>query len=479
MRFRVIGFGVSLFLPVTAGLMAAGSQTVLWDAYGSVFDYEYYEVIDALWLPLTLICTLVPAVCAGLFMALVFRPPQTLAGRLCPLLVPALIYLLISIPAIRAEGALFEQWGPLAILFATVYAVFLITFLVASAVKSRPSGGMRGNILLAALTSLIFTAAACNLYEVVSNTLYDEDWESVGHGVDEYRYFPFHSDAGSGLVHLDYDASLRIDSNHPHVDGAIALLPVYGSVVAATYKNVQWDTASGEDEKVGLWSIFSCTNTPSAWRRLINDEIDIFFGAPPSNEQLEAMREAGLEPVITPILKEAFVFMVHTDNPVENLSIAQIQDIYTKNITNWEDVGGPDERILPFQRPEGSGSQSTMQDTVMQGNPMASPLREERMEGMGDIINAVADYRNRPNSLGYSFRWYATEQFPSDDIRFLAVDGVLPTVENIRNGSYPYTVSFVMVSCRPLSDESKALMDWILGAQGQELIAKTGYVPLN
>ena len=154
MKFRVVGFLVSLFLPVTAGLMAAGSQTVLWDAYGSVFDYEYYEVLDALWLPLTFICMLVPAVCAGLFMALVFRLPPTLAGRLCPLLLPALVYLLLSIPVIRVEGALFEQWGPPAILFAAVYVAFLITFLAASTVKSRPSGGMRGNLLLAALTSL-------------------------------------------------------------------------------------------------------------------------------------------------------------------------------------------------------------------------------------------------------------------------------------------------------------------------------------
>ncbi|MDR2801437.1 MAG: substrate-binding domain-containing protein, partial [Desulfovibrio sp.] len=193
---------------------------------------------------------------------------------------------------------------------------------------------------------------------------------------------------------------------------------------------------------------------------------------------LDRLRAAGLSPQITPIAREAFVFVTHRDNPVNSLTLGQIRDIYGKKIQNWREVGGSDAKILAFQRPEGSGSQSAMLALVMKDRRPAAPLREERMEGMGGMIRAVADYRNRANSLGYSFRWYASEQFPSGDIKFLAVDGIAPDARAIRSGAYPLTTQLVAVTCRPLSRESQALLDWLTGPEGQALIAKTGYVPL-
>jgi len=97
---------------------------------------------------------------------------------------------------------------------------------------------------------------------------------------------------------------------------------------------------------------------------------------------------------------------------------------------------------------------------------------------MGDIINEVAAYRNRQNAIGYSFRWYATVQYAHPRIRLLDVNGVEPNVENIAENIYPITVPVVAVTARPLSPEASLLLEWILSPQGQELVARTGYVPL-
>ena len=97
---------------------------------------------------------------------------------------------------------------------------------------------------------------------------------------------------------------------------------------------------------------------------------------------------------------------------------------------------------------------------------------------MGDLINDIAEYRNRSDAIGYSFRWYATAQYANPDIRLLAVDGVPPTEENIRSGSYPLTVPFMAVTVRPLSPESEKLLEWMTGHEGRDLIRRTGYTPL-
>jgi phosphate transport system substrate-binding protein len=101
------------------------------------------------------------------------------------------------------------------------------------------------------------------------------------------------------------------------------------------------------------------------------------------------------------------------------------------------------------------------------------------MEGMGDVVLGVAEYRNRQNALGYSFRWYATVLFTHPDIRLLAIDGVTPTPENIQSGAYPLTVPLLAVTARPLSPQSRNLIDWIVGPEGQNLLDRVGYVPIR
>jgi len=161
---------------------------------------------------------------------------------------------------------------------------------------------------------------------------------------------------------------------------------------------------------------------------------------------------------------------------VTNLTLDQVRDIYSKRVTNWKRVGGHDEAITPFQRPEESGSQTAMLAMVMKDRAMARPLKDERVSGMGGIVNEVAGYRDMSGAIGYSFRWYATVMNSNPNVRLLTIDGVAPTAANIRNGSYPLTGDVNVVTAGSTNPNVHKLIDWTQSAQGQALMEKTGYV---
>lgn len=263
--------------------------------------------------------------------------------------------------------------------------------------------------------------------------------------------------------------TLTIERDHPVLDGATALYPVYAAAVQALYKNV------GEEN---YYTLLHCSTTPEAYKRLVAREVDLVFVAQPSKEQQAAAEAAGNPLQLTPLGKEAFVFFVHADNPVDGLSSDQIRAIYTKKIVNWKEVGGRDEEIIPFQRPQGSGSQTALERKVMKGEKLPAPLREEFARGMGGVIQQVATYRNSSRAIGYSFRVYANAMNTEGGIKLLKIDGVAPTRETIRSGAYPYTADLFAATAGTTNPHVPALIAWFLSPQGQDLIEKTGYVSL-
>lgn len=293
-----------------------------------------------------------------------------------------------------------------------------------------------------------------------------------------WQYRPFTEDTKAAS--LDEPSELQLKSFpgiHLSMDGATALYPVYAAFVQAVYPD-------GTDDPP-YTGIAACTNTANAYDRLIKRDADVIFAAAPSAAQLESAASAGIELHLTPIGREAFVFFVNSKNPVEGLTVEEIQKIYTGEITNWREVGGKNQSIRPFQRAANSGSQSAL-ERLMDGLPLMEPEKEDRVSAMDGIIRQVADYRNFANALGFSFRFYATEMVSDGDIRLLAINGVPPTKETIRDGSYPLTSEFYAVTASPIgmpapesyNKELGAFLDWILSGQGQEIIEKTGYVSL-
>ena len=296
-----------------------------------------------------------------------------------------------------------------------------------------------------------------------------------------YQYEPFAE--GTKAVYLEEDSTLKFETPTIDMDGATALYPIYSAFVQAVYPEGRYDIYDykyNEDEGCGQ---VTCTGTIEAYERLIQGKTDIIFCAAPSQAQLDAAEAAGVQFHMTPIGREAFVFFVHSENPVEGLTVEQIQGIYTGEITNWKELGGKWQKIRPYQRAENSGSQSALL-RLMEGLPLMEPEKEDRIAGMGGIITQVASYRNHKNAVGFSFRFYSTEMVENDQIKLLALNGVKPTKETIRSGEYPIASNFYAVTASPIgepapeetNEDLRALIDWILSEQGQEIIEKTGYV---
>ena len=281
------------------------------------------------------------------------------------------------------------------------------------------------------------------------------------------EYLPFKDD--SKIVTLEDEASLKLTENLPKVDGAAAVFPVYSAFVNAVYPKT-----------TELWDgVFEYNNTVGGYKLLGERQTDIFFGAYPSEEQIEEAKYHGTEFVYTPIGYDAFVFFVHKDNPIDNLTTEQVQGIYSGEITNWSQIGGKNEEIAAYQRNEGSGSQS-MLIRFMDGKEIMEAPTEMVDDLMVGIVERVSDYRSKSNSIGFSFRYYLEGIIKNPDIKILSIDGVAPTAENIKNGSYPITGPLYAVTWEGNDNENvEKLIDWILSEEGQEIIEKTGYVGIN
>lgn len=279
---------------------------------------------------------------------------------------------------------------------------------------------------------------------------------------------PFQPFTGSDRLPNVEAPTLEIHEEHPKMCAAFSLYPVAAAGMQTTYRDLEKP----------YYSFLMGGTSPEAFHLLLFNSFDMAFVFRPSEKQREEAKRAGKELEITPIGREAFVFIVNKNNPVNGLTTQQIRDIYTKRITNWRELGGPDRKIMPFQRPEGSGSQTAML-RVMDGTPLPEPLREEYQHSMGGIIVKVADYRNYENSLGYSFRFYVTSMFPSDGVKMIAVDGVEPTLENIRSGAYPFIDELCIVTDETRSENVRKLVDWCLSPQGQDVIERVGYVSID
>lgn len=255
----------------------------------------------------------------------------------------------------------------------------------------------------------------------------------------------------------------------PAIDGALALAPYYESMAA---KLMNMDI-----EEARQW--VSCNNTPSAYENLINGKADIIFCAQPSEEQKQMAADAGFEFEMTPFINGAFVFFVNKDNPVDSLTKQQLYDIYAGKITNWSEVGGDDVEIIPYQRNENSGSQTGLYAFLIPEDEVMEAPTEMKIESMGGIVDAIANYENSAGALGFSYYYYVTNMKYSDQVKLIAVDGVAPSDESIMSEEYPMVNTSYAVTDASEAENSpvRTILKWIVSPEGQKTAKEAGYVP--
>jgi phosphate transport system substrate-binding protein len=287
--------------------------------------------------------------------------------------------------------------------------------------------------------------------------------------VNLYLYKPFND--RQTPAKLDESADYRVIDNVPVLDGATALYPVYAAFVNAVYPENEYDPKD---------SAVLCGKTTDAYNNLLDGKVDIIFCAGPSEEQMRQFLERNIKITLIPIGKEAFVFFVNGENNVDNLTTDDVKNIYSGKINNWKNLGGMNKSIRVYQRPDNSGSQTALKN-IMGTIPLLKPRRENISSGMGGIINRVAAYRNFNNAIGYSFLHFSTGMVKNDQIKLLSINGIYPSKETIGDDSYPFCDAFYAIYAErdDMNENIKPFIAWILSKQGQELIEKTGYVPMN
>lgn len=255
---------------------------------------------------------------------------------------------------------------------------------------------------------------------------------------------------------------------YPRVDGSTVTIPLSEAVAAKLTKQTV--------DEVRPYILHNKTH--QAYVNLIEGSKDLIFVTSPSEEELNLAAEKNVELEVIPIVSEAFVFLTHKDNPVKGLSVDQIKSIYEGKITNWSEVGGPNEAIKAFQRPVNSGSQTGFLELVMKGATPMEPPKEQIIAEMGMLIDVVASYENKMASIGYSYYYFVVDMWGNEAVKLLEVDGVYPDAESISSKAYPLTTAYYAVIRKdsPKDSPERRVIEYILSEEGQQLMEESGYV---
>ncbi len=254
----------------------------------------------------------------------------------------------------------------------------------------------------------------------------------------------------------------------PIIDGALALAPYYEAMTARLL---------GVDIEEAR-TLVLCNNTPAAYQNLTDGTVDMIFCAMPSDEQVKTAEKAGVTFEYHTILNGGFVFFVNKDNPVKSLTKEQLQGIYKGEITNWKQVGGEDLDIIPYQRNEGSGSQTGLYRFLLPKKDVMEAPKELAIGEMGEIIDAVAHYDNARGAIGYSYYYYVSSMHYTDQIKLLGIEGVVPSDETISDGTYPMINQSQIVIRDDTPEDSvvRKIIAWVQSEEGAKLAEENGYV---
>ena len=208
---------------------------------------------------------------------------------------------------------------------------------------------------------------------------------------------------------------------------------------------------------------------------LINGATDICNSSRPmKRSEMDKLKERyssmGIE---IPCAKDGVTIFLNESNPVKELSLKQLGDIFSGKVTNWKAVGGPDMPIKLYGRENSSGTYVFFKDQVVKTDYAASC---QTLPGTAAVVNAVAKDKS---GIGYGGAAYAT------GVKHCAVkkDDKSPSyvanVETIKNNQYPITRYLYMYTANRPTGDIKAYIDWILGAEGQKLVSEIGYFPVK
>lgn len=166
------------------------------------------------------------------------------------------------------------------------------------------------------------------------------------------------------------------------------------------------------------------------------------------------------------IARDGLAVIINPENPISNLTLDQISDIYSAEITNWSLLGGPNEKIHIITREDGSGTRDAFVNLVM-GESSITP-KAIVQDSNGAVRQLVAD---DPNAIGF-----ISLGLVDDTIKALELDGIAATRENVLNGTYNLSRPFLFVALKEPTGQTKDFLDFVLSPEGQQLLMNEGLI---
>lgn len=259
-------------------------------------------------------------------------------------------------------------------------------------------------------------------------------------------------------------------SNYPRLDGSTS---TYGLVSSIYWEMFPLDSKLFDENYPA-----DPSRTVPSYHRLIAGEVDMIFVPYASADVLDAAADAGVELEFYKVAAEALVFVTPEENPTENITREQVRSIYLDyGIRNWSELGGPDRELVPICRNADSGSQSQMDNLILEGEPMHPDIQNNYVElTMEGMLQLTASYHNggiggtptNSYALGYTLYSYLLQETArtgiGDTLKILSYEGVAPSAENIALGSYPLADGYYAVLRRdlPADHTARTLLDWML-----------------
>jgi len=255
-----------------------------------------------------------------------------------------------------------------------------------------------------------------------------------------------------------------------------------------------WPEEIGDTFSTKLWPRVRHHQTHQSYVDLITGKTDLVLVArEPSSDERQLIATHGVVLESRPIALDALVFAVNDKNPISNLRLDDVREIYSGTRMMWKAVGGDADRpVVPLIRNRNSGSHELFLKLVM-GDRAAVGDERPSIPTMQGLIDRVG---SEPDDLGYSLLYYVEQMIglaretrtddrrlpsfrrlpPPPPIKLVAIDGVIPSKSSVADGSYRLREPVLSVMRRDAPANARRFRDWLVSAEGQKMIEESGYV---
>ena len=219
---------------------------------------------------------------------------------------------------------------------------------------------------------------------------------------------------------------------------------------------------SGGGSSSGIAALINGSTKVCASSRLLTD----------AETRMAATKGVNLHQLVVAL--DGIAIYLHKSNKIVDLTLGQLRDIYTDRITNWRDLGGPDQPIILYSRENNSGTYTFFQKQILGGEDFAE--RCEPLPGTASVVHAVT---HDVNGIGYGgIAWATTIKYAGIKVNDSA-QAVLPSTVNVSDRLYPISRELYFFLNGEPTGETKEFIDWVLSSAGEKIVVESGSVPVR